>query len=98
MSQMKQINYVTDGLDAMGNEHDSNILDLRKDIAFFKPLLREELAYTVDELAVLNERLHVSGCLVVWLLCEFVVGNLPKRLSMEFFVVGIVSCVVCLNS
>ena len=60
MEQIKQIEYVQGGLHAMGAEDDTNINALRKDIAFFKPLLREELAYTMDELVLLNERLHVS--------------------------------------
>ena len=41
----------------LGRKKESN---LGKDVAFFKPLVREELAYTVDELVLLNERLHVS--------------------------------------
>ena len=64
MSQIKQINYVNNGLDAMGYEQDRNVLELRENLIFFKPLLREELAYTVDELVILNERLHVSS--FVW--------------------------------
>ena len=44
----------------MGAPDDRSVQALNKDIQFFKPLLREELAYTVDELVLLNERLHVS--------------------------------------
>ena len=60
MEQIKQIKYVNNGLDAMGAPDDRSVQALNKDIQFFKPLLREELAYTVDELVLLNERLHVS--------------------------------------
>jgi hypothetical protein len=60
MEQIKQIEYVNGGLNAMGADDDRSVQNMRKDIQFFKPLLREELAYTVDELVLLNERLHVS--------------------------------------
>ena len=81
MSQIKQINYVNNGLDAMGYEQDRNVVELRKNLIFFKPLLREELAYTVDELVVLNERLHVS--VYVWF-C-FLLFALALNLFMFFF-------------
>ena len=73
MKQIKEMEYVGGALEAMSegskssrDEGGVNELtrkkeaDLSKDIAFFKPLIREELAYSVDELVLLNERLHVS--------------------------------------
>jgi hypothetical protein len=75
MSQIKQMNYVNSGLDAMGYKDDMNISDLRKDLAFFKPLLREELAYTIDELVLLNERLHVSIIIMYFVVCIFMPLN-----------------------
>ena len=72
MKQIKEMEYVGGALEAMAKGKSSrdeggvNELtrkkeaDLSKDIAFFKPLIREELAYSVDELVLLNERLHVS--------------------------------------
>ena len=36
MSQIKQINYVNNGLDAMGYEQDRNVLELRENLIFFK--------------------------------------------------------------
>jgi len=85
MSQIKQINYVNNGLDAMGYEQDRNVVELRKNLIFFKPLLREELAYTVDELVVLNERLHVS--VYVWF-CFLLFALALKFIHVFFFPTG----------
>ena len=70
-------------LKGLGHKKES---ELGKDIAFFKPLVREELAYTVDELVLLNERLHVSfnnGCAVPLEPFSFLLGGAAR--VFQFF-------------